>query len=176
MVDDRRLTRARELERDARRRLLEGCDADLAAIQTLFADTLFPARKEIEDAVCAGEPGASARQALVDAALQRLSDNAGVRFRARFRTYVDTVVESEGALSAKPRRVALPRLRLRRVPAPSIAPEPPHDFIERFFYALDAELTAALHEAVRIAQRKVVRDVISSVARARARRHLRRLQ
>ena len=175
MVDDRRLTRARELERHARRCLLEGCDADLAAVQTLFAVTIGVARKDIERAVDAGDLRPSALQAIVDSALRSLGDNAGVRFRARFRTYVDMVVESERSLLSRPRRVTLPRLHLRRIQAPSIAPEPRPSFIDRFIHALGDELTGALEDAVRIAQRKVIRDVISSVARARARRHLRRL-
>lgn len=173
LVDDHRITLARERERYARHRLQDGCEADLSAMKLLFAATIALARTELDRALDADDLAADRLKDIVAACVRRLCDTADVRFRARFRTYVETVVKSESAMLARPRRIALPRLDLRPIPIPNPAASHPKEFVDLFLSQLAAELSSALRDAVEAARRTVIRRVIASVARARAKRALR---
>lgn len=83
-------------------------------------------------------------------------DNANIRFRARFRTYAETVWETETRLIARPRRVAVPRLHVRTTVS-----------LHR------QDLRALLEREVEVAREKLIRRVVASVARSRAARALR---
>jgi hypothetical protein len=138
MLDDLQISIARAAERRARRRLEKGCAEDLLALEGLFQH------------LSAGRSG-------WNTSVKAVSDNANVRFRARFRMYAEAVWESESKLVATPRRVALPRLHLNDTSIP----------------ASWEELRAALEREVYAAQQKLVRRVIASIARSRSARALR---
>lgn len=160
MVDDPRVTLARKNEREARRRLEEGCAADLASMELLFAATMTLARQQLYQGV--------PTETIALACARRLHDSADIRFRARFRNYAEGVWQSEAHLLTPPRRIALPHVELE---PPNVPPlhgcEKPQ--LDAWLRALSEALREALGLAVETARRKVIRRVIASSARARAR-------
>jgi hypothetical protein len=175
MVDDPRLILARKNEREARRRLEEGCASDLASMELLFAATMTLARQQLHDALA--ESGADLRSAtelIAASCARRLRDSADVRFRARFRNYAEAVWQSEAHLLVPPRRIALPHVELEPPCAPPLPAKPEKLHVDEWLSQLSAALREALHGAVEIARRKAVRRVIASSARARAREFHRR--
>jgi len=176
LVDDPRSILARVQERHARRILEAGCEDDLAQMETYLTAAMRPARRDFL-AVLSGrtEDRVSAAKCVVEAYARRIADTANVRFRARFRMYLESVVESEGALLARPRRVALPHLRLNAV-TPLPLEQTDAEYADVYVCGVAVELRRALRKAVDEARATLVRRVLSSVARARARRRLRSLR
>lgn len=132
MLDDSQISIARAAERRARRRLENGCAEDLLALEGLLRSKW-------------------------DKSLKAISDNANVRFRARFRIYAEAVRESESRLLATPRRIALPRLHFDETATPGCW----------------QDVRAMLEREVEAARQKLVRRVIASIARSRALRAMR---
>lgn len=169
MADDPRVTLARKNEREARRRLEEGCAADLASMELLFAATMTLARQQLRDGLAEPDRNLQTIAELVAVSCaRRLRDSADVRFRARFRNYTEAVRQSEAHLLVPPRRIALPHVEVEVAKIPPLlgADEPQSD---AWLRALSATLHETLCVAVEAASRNVVRRVIASTARARAR-------
>ncbi|MGH7682806.1 MAG: hypothetical protein ACREMT_00560 [Vulcanimicrobiaceae bacterium] len=163
------MTLARQNEREARHRLEEGCAADLASMELLFAATMTIARQQLHDALRAPHEDLTvATEAIVVASVRRLHDSANIRFRARFRNYAEAVWQSEAHLLAPPRRIALPHVELEApVLQPLAARERAH--VDAWLSALCRALRESLCLAVNAARGRVIRRVIASTARARAR-------
>ena len=169
MLDDPRISLARKNEREARRRLEEGCASDLASMELLFAATITVARQQLHEAVVRPQADLhGATEAIALACARRLYDSADIRFRARFRNYAEAVWQSEAHLLTAPRRIALPHVELQalHLPPPRAVEKPQ---LDAWLRALSTALREALSASVETARRKVIRRVIASSARARAR-------
>src|SRR5579863_1153037 len=103
MIDDLHLSSAREFERLARHTLSDACSADIAILDRLCADAFASARTALEEALqVAGNDQTGSRQELRERArviavhcTRRVRDTTNVRFRARFRVYMEAVCENE---------------------------------------------------------------------------------
>lgn len=174
MVDDPRVTLARKNEREARLRLEDACKADLASVDALFAATMTLARQQLQEALVLKHADLqNATEAVILVCVRRLRDSADIRFRARFRNYAEAVWQGEANLLSAPRRTALPHVELE---APKVPPLAVRDkaHVDAWLCSLAEALRQALVAAVDAARRKVIRRVVAGVARARARRSVKR--
>jgi len=175
MIDDPYLARAREFERLTRHALSDGCSADIAILDRLCADAFANARAALQEALHSVDLGPSGKrgqlleraQLIAADCTRRVRDTANVRFRARFRSYAEAVWENEARLTARPRRIALPRLHLRAVEPKIVLGARPEAIVEAWMGDLTAQLRDALRDAVATAIETVTRRLIASVARSR---------
>lgn len=169
MIDDPHLVAAREFERSVRHALINGCSADIAILDRLCSDAFASARAALKEAFDS-EQFRERAQVIAALCTRRVRDTANLRFRARFRSYAESVYENEARLIAQPRRVALPRLHLRAVQPSIVWRDSRDDFLESWMRDLTTELHVALKDAVGIAIETVIKRVIASVARSRTAR------
>ncbi len=167
MIDDPHLISAREFEGSARHALTDGCNADIATLDRLCADAFAKARAAFEDLLRSVGCDHERAQLIASHCTRRVRDTANVRFRARFRSYAESVWVSEVRLIARPRRIALPRLHLRAVQLAIVPQASPDDMLESWMLDLTMQLREALRDAVAIAIETVIKRLIVSVARSR---------
>lgn len=159
-------TRLGNRERTAREALDRGCTADLEWTDCLITRHVRKARVELADRVLSLGVDPVLRRAAIaieaeDVAAHCVRDvfaNADIRFRARFRTYAE---------SLPGRKIRIPHLDLAAqgsiVPrAAAVAP------FEEWLGELETAVRAALREAIESARHVLVRRAVASLARARA--------
>ncbi len=182
-MTDIRFMLARDEERAARQRLAKGCAQDIASLDELLSGPLAAARRELSDLLAGlGAFERTTTQALVYRAtdeiaarcIECVADNVNMRFRARFRMYVDAVAQSESRLLGKPRRPAVPRIDLRAVSTPLPSAMWSQQIVDDWIERLRCGIHEVVQHEVEIAQRIIARRVIASVARSRATVFLRR--
>ena len=180
MIDDPHLVTAREFERSARHTLAGACSADIAILDRLCADAFANARAAFKDALRSAaydqSPGhellRERARVIAEQCTRQVRDTVNVRFRARFRSYTEAVWENESRLVARPRRIALPRIRLRAVEPAIRVHASSEDIIEAWMLELTSGLRTAVSDAVAIAVEAVIKRIVASVSRSRTARTL----